>query len=54
MHFSRFLTLFTAAASVLATTSMPRAQPSAETPPLARGARQVVGYTENVRLFPHE
>lgn len=54
MRFSRFLPVLAAAASMLATTSMARAQSSAETPPLPREARQVVGYTETVRLFPSD
>lgn len=52
MRFSRFLPLLTLAAFMLSATSAPHAQSSAETPPLPRESRQVVGYTETVRLFP--
>ncbi len=50
----RFVPLLAVAVSMLAATSGLRAQTSVETPPLLREARQIVGYTENVRLFPSD
>jgi hypothetical protein len=52
MRFSRFLPLLAIAVAAPTAPSTSRAQTSVETPPLARADRQVVGYTENVRLFP--
>jgi hypothetical protein len=54
MRFYRFLPLLTLVTSVLSTTTAPRAETSVETPPLPRESRQVVGYTETVRLFPSD